>query len=42
MAMFIAVANAAAIVMLWLGPETRGRRFDATDDAHKELAEAVA
>jgi SHS family lactate transporter-like MFS transporter len=29
MAIFIAVANALAILMLWLGPETKGRRFEA-------------
>jgi SHS family lactate transporter-like MFS transporter len=32
MAVFIAVANVLSIAMLWLGPETRGRKFDALDD----------
>jgi SHS family lactate transporter-like MFS transporter len=33
MAAFIVVANLVAITTLWLGPEPRGRRFDAADDA---------
>jgi SHS family lactate transporter-like MFS transporter len=33
MAGFIVVANLVAITTLWLGPEPRGRRFDATDEA---------
>jgi SHS family lactate transporter-like MFS transporter len=32
MAIFIAIANVLAIVMLFLGPETRGKTFDALDD----------
>jgi SHS family lactate transporter-like MFS transporter len=31
MGIFIAVANVVAIGMLWLGPETRGRQFHATE-----------
>jgi SHS family lactate transporter-like MFS transporter len=31
MAACIAGSGAVVILMLWLGPETRGRRFDATD-----------
>jgi SHS family lactate transporter-like MFS transporter len=33
MATFIAIANVLAIAMLFLGPETRGKQFDALDDA---------
>jgi SHS family lactate transporter-like MFS transporter len=33
MAIFIAVANVLAVLMLWLGPETRGHKFAALDDA---------
>ena len=29
----IGLANVAAVVFMWMGPETRGRRFDAADDA---------
>jgi hypothetical protein len=32
MAGFIAVSNFLAIVMIWAGPETRGRQLSALDD----------
>ena len=40
MAVFIAVSNVLAVLMLWLGPETRGSRFDALDDAKQQPQEA--
>lgn len=33
MAWFIGAANVAAVIFMWLGPETRGRTFDPADDS---------
>ena len=41
MALFIVVSMTLAMVMLRLGPETRGKRFEALDDGVPQVAEAV-
>ncbi|MBI4472579.1 MAG: MFS transporter [Acidobacteria bacterium] len=43
MAVFIAISNVLAVIMLWLGPETRGHKFEALDDVklHPQEAQKV-